>query len=281
MNRQRRFYPDMIESIAIGLVLFPLAGGFLASLATKAVNMIWPGTPDTLRETEMLISYLASFIPVAAYISAREFGQSSDVKRSDGPYFSLPHADRNMKQKTAISAACILAGISLSFILSFISAPLPENGQVERMLGMVREGGIIMFVATTVLPATLEELLCRGIILKSLLGYGKQAAAVLLSALIFAAMHMNPTQGIPAFLAGCVIGWIYIRTGSVRSAILVHFMNNAASFAMTRSEIFQYMSDKSGIYCTDSILLTIFMAFALAASCVAVHINTKITRKRK
>ena len=46
------------------------------------------------------------------------------------------------------------------------------------------------------------------------------------SSLIFAIGHFNVLQGIFAFLAGLVLGSLYLKTGNLKMSILLHFINN-------------------------------------------------------
>ncbi len=82
-----------------------------------------------------------------------------------------------------------------------------------------------VFLLVLVAPIT-EELLFRGIILRGLLSRTRPAFAVLVSALLFALVHLNPWQFISALCLGLVLGWAYLRTGSVLLCILGHAISN-------------------------------------------------------
>lgn len=86
-------------------------------------------------------------------------------------------------------------------------------------------------LAIVVGPAT-EEFLFRGLILRGLLARWKPWTAILLSAVLFAAMHLNPAQLPIALLLGLVLGWTYVRTRSLGLCLLVHALNNASSYAV-------------------------------------------------
>lgn len=87
-------------------------------------------------------------------------------------------------------------------------------------------GGIIQPVA--------EELLFRGAVLAALLNWrplqGKPWWAVLLSAVLFSVIHMNPGQMPSAFLIGLLLGWLTYRTGSLLPGIVMHVFNNSVVF---------------------------------------------------
>lgn len=89
---------------------------------------------------------------------------------------------------------------------------------------------VLQFIVICVVPAFCEELLFRGCILENLLPFGK-GGAVLTSGLLFALMHQNPEQFLYTFVAGIVIGAVYVKTGNVWNCIFLHFLNNFFSFA--------------------------------------------------
>ncbi len=87
---------------------------------------------------------------------------------------------------------------------------------------------VLMLITLVVVPAFVEELLFRGVILTNLLPFGK-TTAIFVSAVLFGLMHQNIEQLFYATAAGVVIGWVYLRTKSVWSCVLLHFFNNFQS----------------------------------------------------
>jgi membrane protease YdiL (CAAX protease family) len=77
------------------------------------------------------------------------------------------------------------------------------------------------------LPAVIEELLFRGLILKGLMSMGK-VVAVLGSALLFSLFHSNPDQTIFTFILGVVFALVVLKTGNLLYAMILHFLNNFA-----------------------------------------------------
>ena len=92
---------------------------------------------------------------------------------------------------------------------------------------------LVMYVILlTVFPSVLEELLFRGVIMQSLRRFG-DGFAIVASSILFGLIHGNLMQIIPAFLVGLAIGYFVIRTGSILTGILIHFVNNALAVAAT------------------------------------------------
>lgn len=86
------------------------------------------------------------------------------------------------------------------------------------------------------LPAVVEEHLCRGLMLRGLERKSGNWPAIILVAAIFAFLHLNPYRFLPTFALGILLGYIAIQTGSIYPAILGHFMNNAASVLVYQYE---------------------------------------------
>ena len=71
-------------------------------------------------------------------------------------------------------------------------------------------------------------------VLRGLLGNGvKPVWAIVISALFFAFIHLNPWQAVPAFLLGCLFGYVYYKTGSLKLTMLMHFANNTFSLLLS------------------------------------------------
>ena len=59
------------------------------------------------------------------------------------------------------------------------------------------------------------------------------ALAIFIQAVFFAAIHMNVWQGLAALLIGCLMGYVYYRTGSLKLTMLIHCTNNALTVLLT------------------------------------------------
>ena len=120
----------------------------------------------------------------------------------------------------------ILGGISavtiaeiLELVFGIVSTP-PEfptpSGGAAIALYMIN---------IVLLPAVLEELIFRGVIMQSLRRYG-DGFALMASSILFGLLHGNLTQFIPTFFMGIVMGFFVLRTGSIICGIVLHFVNN-------------------------------------------------------
>ena len=77
----------------------------------------------------------------------------------------------------------------------------------------------------------------RGAILRVLcdmVGKHRQWVAIALSAALFAIVHGNMAQGVGAFLCGLLLGWMYVRTGSIIPGVVYHWVNNSTAVLLYR-----------------------------------------------
>jgi membrane protease YdiL (CAAX protease family) len=81
-------------------------------------------------------------------------------------------------------------------------------------------------------PAVCEELLFRGAILGLLKQRLPAIIAVLISALMFAALHGSPWRFLPQFVVGIALAVLTLRSGSVLPAILLHAIYNGLLWAL-------------------------------------------------
>jgi len=105
----------------------------------------------------------------------------------------------------------------------------------EAFLNSTSLGGLaINLLMIGVLASLGEELLFRSVLIKLLLEWFKNKhVAVVLSAIIFSAFHLQFYGFLPRFVLGLVFGYLFIWSGSVWLPIAAHFVNNASAVVVT------------------------------------------------
>ena len=91
------------------------------------------------------------------------------------------------------------------------------------------------YLALGILAPVAEELVFRGAILRSLLAYFNYRLPwipIVVSALLFGAVHGNVAQFANAFVMGLLLGWLYCRTHSIVLGVALHWVNNTVAYAM-------------------------------------------------
>ena len=95
---------------------------------------------------------------------------------------------------------------------------------------------ILAIIYIGIIPAFAEELFFRGLILDGFIRNYSKRKAIILSALLFGLIHLNPWQFLSAFIMGLIASWICIETGSIWLCIYIHFFNNTLYTITVRYE---------------------------------------------
>ncbi|MEI8201273.1 MAG: type II CAAX endopeptidase family protein [Eubacteriales bacterium] len=82
------------------------------------------------------------------------------------------------------------------------------------------------YIGVGILIPVIEELVFRGIILGEFLSTMNADIAVILSALIFGTMHMQPVQVGYALVCGLILGYVYLYSNSLYLSIAIHIIFN-------------------------------------------------------
>ena len=126
------------------------------------------------------------------------------------------------------SLGTILPSLWLEDHLSFL--PDLTNG----MKGMF--GTPLGYLAIVVCAPICEEIVFRGAVIRALMNWKPNwKLAVVISALLFSIAHLNPAQMPHAFLLGLLLGWVFVRTGSVVPGIIIHGVNNLTVYIIASS----------------------------------------------
>jgi membrane protease YdiL (CAAX protease family) len=137
---------------------------------------------------------------------------------------------------TAVGSLLLpLAAFSLGiFILSWEFSNLAAYAipVSEEMLVSVKEmlsGGVISLIALCIIAPFVEEMLFRGIFLRSFLKNYSPWQAIFLSSLIFGLPHFYAHHIVIAATLGVALGWLYYTTRSLWPSIIAHAIQNGGS----------------------------------------------------
>jgi len=115
-----------------------------------------------------------------------------------------------------------------------------------------------------VIAPLVEETMFRRLMLNRLRPYG-EGFAIVLSALAFALFHGNLNQLLYAFGVGVIFGYVAVRTGGIRTTVLLHalvnFVGSVLSLSVGESELFSMLL---GIFFVVAILLGVVFFAQLA-----------------
>lgn len=117
-------------------------------------------------------------------------------------------------------------------------------------------GFFLAVLSTAVVPALVEEFATRGVVMGFLKPFG-DGFSILVSAILFGALHGNFQQMPFAFLMGLVLGYIRVATGSIWVCVWLHGFNNLIS------TLFDYFFTRLTAWEKNAAFLVIWMVLLL------------------
>ena len=205
-------------------LLFFVAGNLAALLMLPFPGLRWMAVP---------LGYGLHAIGGVALVCRAEGIPFQELWRRLAP----PPVGRSLAWGFAFLALAVTVVMGLALILSPVlkSDQTPQRELVDLLRGLHGWGPTMaMFLVVAGLAPCFEELLFRGFLLPVLARRGSMTGAVLGSALLFGAIHLQPL-GLPTLSAlGLVLGLAMRRTGNLWTPILVHACWNGSVFILMR-----------------------------------------------
>lgn len=211
---------------AIAALFYLLVRGLLYAGISAVMGLIQPGASlakpigfaaATVSLLHLLIGIAAIVLPLLAMLRVTRL-QVDDLRITLpapwSPAFCLP----------VFLGVANLANLAGALLLRLAGAESPSTSLPSGGLELFLE-----FLVLCVLPAIGEELLFRGA-LQGLLRPCGSAAAIFGPALLFALLHLDPIQGLTAFVCAVFLGWLAERSGSILPGMALHFVNNCLAF---------------------------------------------------
>ncbi len=228
--RKLRYYaPSLGQSWLLALV-FVFIGSFFG-----AIPKLFAG--DSVFWGSFSIMYLCMMLPVFAFIYFKakmeyrryEVTEFTAPRKINSPFFGSLHP-------LPLFLLAALATLCISVLIEPLTSFIPMPDSIKRIFEMILSDSPLMdsLIATTILAPLCEEFLCRGMMLRGMLEHISPVKAILWSAFLFALIHLNPWQAIPAFALGTFFGWMYWKSRSIWLVIFLHFINNFSSMLMAR-----------------------------------------------
>jgi len=206
-----------IKLVLIDLVIAQIVAPVLIMIPCTIYLLVTTGNLDkaVLTQTIMIPAQLAGQIMMGIYLWKAGY---ISTKKETWSLVSAPYL-------LGSAVAILTSGFVVSSLMSLLDW-IPNI--MEQSFNILQSGwGGILAIA--IVGPVLEELLFRGAITKALLQQYNPTKAILISALLFGAFHINPAQILPAFLIGILLAWTYYKTGSLIPCIFMHILNNSLS----------------------------------------------------
>ena len=214
-----------------------LVGNLLGSVLVAILGAFLPA--QVIMDYAMLVVYPLSFLPAMVYAAHKSqrnslFEVGYKLESSHwGPFKGWQLALITV----ALTYSTMVAADLPNYLNYKLTTSIPWlNGFYESFMELMGKmiGGKFWssFLLAAIFAPIFEEWLCRGMVLRGLLSKMKPGWAIVVSALFFALIHLNPWQALNAFIIGVIMGYIYYKTGSLWLTMLVHFVNNGTAVVL-------------------------------------------------
>ncbi len=267
---------------------------FFVALAAQLIIVVLVGigkalgllgdTPLEMVEALLSPTFIGiQVIVTCSLLTALALGIPKAISGSYLPWLRINRAPRPAPY--ALLAVSVIGIIGLGFLIDEVTFLLhsaaPQLFDATGLMAFNKvfesaslAGFVGLTLVVTIGPAIGEEFFFRGFVLRAFCTDMSAWSAVLLSSLLFGAMHLNLLQGTGAGLIGLYLGFIAIRTGSIWPSVIAHLVNNllCALFArFDQQHIGQAWNEGHG--------LPILIAATLV-TVIAVFVLVRLTEKR-
>ena len=187
----------------------------------------WPTSVTALSALSLWVCFLVAAVVVSRRFGSGRFAEDFRFTFRGNDLLGLP-----------LGVACQLAMVPLLYWP--LQRIWPETFHSDELSQRARDlwdraDGVwlIVLVAVVAIGAPLvEEIIYRGMIQQALHSRIDDALAVVLSALFFALIHLQPVEIPGLFAFGLVVGICFMRTGRLGMPILVHVGFNATGLLL-------------------------------------------------
>lgn len=215
---KQKYVPNIAQSIGLFLMYDFVIGGILLLISFIVFRFT---------SNDLLIGSINSIISL--YLVYKWINRKYTLDYRE--FISINHFKISHILPTTISGVGLT--IILSELINRLKAVFPLG---EFWINIIKEFNYSptiwkLFIMVVIVAPIVEEVLFRGIILKGYLTHYSTKKALIVSAIFFGIVHLNPYQIVATFFAGIFIGWLYIRTKSLMLCIFAHSLNNLISIA--------------------------------------------------
>ncbi|HTD41110.1 MAG TPA: type II CAAX endopeptidase family protein [Mucilaginibacter sp.] len=236
------------------MIIFGIAAGILL-VVLDTYNLKLP----LLRSFLSFLMYVITMLVTIRYAIKKS-------KKQEGVYFGISFN----KIPIWLIPVIVISTIALVVFLERVASLIPMPVSVQKFFEKAFSKDIFSIITMVIAAPVLEEILCRGIVLRGLLKNYPDYKAILISAIFFAAIHMNPWQAVPAFFGGLFLGWIYYKTQSVIPGMIIHAtINSTASIFLFLPNNHQSFLNLLGL--TNYIILCALSVLIFSAGCIIIQ----------
>jgi membrane protease YdiL (CAAX protease family) len=284
---QREPYRKFLILVGIALILAVISstlGALIAQLITgihifgNASALSDLNNPKVIQafKISQVFSAIGTFL-IPSIIAAHLFSDNVKeylgvIKRIDVQQVVLVAILILMIQPFVNWMSLINAGINLpDWLKTLLNSP---GNSAQKITEAFMKGDSFMSllfscIVIAIIPSIAEELIFRGVIQKLFIDLAKNKHfGIILTAILFSAIHMDVAGFIPRIALGAILGYLYVWSGSIYLPMVAHFANNLLAFLMgvgKNKNALSFNPDHLGIAPGQEMVLgaSVFLTWAL------------------
>jgi membrane protease YdiL (CAAX protease family) len=224
-SNTRRAFKHLLAMLAVSAIAVIVMKDVFLMMVVSIAPLISAGGEFTYLQIWALNAVIAYTPPIAIFwFTFRKHGFGTVAESAD------------VKFKYALLPVFFLSLYALAIISNLFSHTVADvfnhffgTGELrDPFEGFLPNSGFewaVMLVFVGIVAATAEEIIYRKLLLQPLRRFG-DAQAIVITAVLFGALHGNFTQFLYAVTGGLVLGVVTVRSNSIVPAIILHAANN-------------------------------------------------------
>ncbi len=257
----------------LGYVLISYGIAFLLVF----ISWIFPSISKVYNETVPMLAFdiITTFLSIGLPFSLIHMLLKKEKMAVEIPFGKTKDKKQAIYLVMIFLPVMIISALAINYISAFFQSIIGIEFTASindiKLVGLKET--LLGVVSVAVVPAIIEEIIIRGILLQPLRKYGDRFAIVM-SAVVFACMHGNMVQIPYTVIGGLLLGYLAVMTGSLWPSIILHFINNLYSVIVIST------GDNFGDTASTIAVLVMIVIFAATGVFGAVKYN-KLERNAK
>ena len=225
--------PWAVAHVASGLFLF-LGLLILAVFSARAIGGLYPA-----QEAALQIWVAVHLLALGSLATVWLMG----LRRAASPLKAIGLV--RPQTPVPVTFLWVVGALGFSIVASFAYGLVVDQLGVEALrppeidpeIIFPGVGLLLTLQALALVTPFSEEILFRGFVLRGLLQNIGTGPAVVATAVVFSALHLDPGTAIPIFFTGLALGWVYVKTCSLWPCIAAHAGQNLIALLVVEAGI--------------------------------------------
>jgi membrane protease YdiL (CAAX protease family) len=236
--RQERQEPALDDVAKVPWTGWDVLGALLTTLAGSLIAIIIAAVVLTLVSEDVSASAISLVGTIALQVVILGVIWLFALRRHHCTWRDIGFRNHSLGRLLPLVALVFATGFIVNVTYSLIVAQIdrgplkpPSTPELLQDKGLLFAAGVVL---VTISAPLVEEAFFRGFVFPGLARRMGVNWAMPGSAAIFAVAHMQLVVLLPIFVLGWLLAWLYARTQTIWSCVIVHFGYNALALVLSR-----------------------------------------------